>query len=330
MRSKSSLLSSLTIGLLFTAVTVAPSVALAQSDSYPSRTLTLVVPFAPGGASDVAGREMASRLSSSLGQPVVVDNRPGASGVTAANFVLNNRPDGYTLLLMNSAKVVLKAMNPAVRYEPVSDFATVSLFAKIPTVLVVPANKGIKDFESLKTQLKNSSETGWGSPGVGTAPHFAGSTLLSAMGSDTPHVAYKGSAPLHLDLLPGRLLFAIDSYTAIKPHIASGAVTPVAVIGHQRLEALPAVPTLTELGYQQFSKVLYDGWNSIDVHHQTPAPIVEKLNQEIGKILEAPDMKDKMRSLDMSMFSRHSSADAQAFANTSARELTPLASRLKP
>lgn len=315
--------------LLGAAATLLSPAANAQTEQYPTRPVTLVVPFAPGGASDVAGREMASQLSSALGQPVVVENRPGASGVTAANYVLANRPDGHTLLLMNSAKVVLKTLNPAVRYDPVEDFSTVSLFAKIPTVLVVSSSKGIRDFETLKKQLKTDPNASWGSPGVGTAPHFAGATLMDALEANAPHVAYKGSAPMQLDLLPGRLLFAIDSYSAIKPHIASGAVVPVAVIGHQRLETLPSVPTLSELGVKEFSNVLYDGWNSIDVARQTPAPIVERLNQEISKILGSKEMQDRLRNLDMYLFEGQSSSEAQAFVVKSSTEQQPLAAKLK-
>lgn len=303
----------------------------ADEPSYPSRPITLVIPFAAGGgSSSLVGRDFAERLGKALGQPVIVEYRAGAGGMAGAAYVLSKPADGYTLLQMPSSKASIKAMNASVQVDPMRDFTTVSLYARIPTVLAVPGSSPIKDFAQLRKYLQeNQGKATWGSTGFGAAPHFSGSVLMRAMKVDAIHVAYKGSAPMLLDLLPGRVTFGIDSVVSFQPHIQSGAVRPIAVIGKQRIESLPNVPTLGELGFKEFNEVVYDGWNSIDVHAGTPAPIVQRLQREIAIILGDKAAQDKVLAMEMALFPPQTPDQTAQMVQAISNAVSPIAAQVK-
>lgn len=294
-------------------------IAQAQTEDYPSQPLTLVVPFAPGGSTDLVGRLVAEGLSESLGQPVAVDNRAGGGGITATVYTLNRPADGYTLLLSVSSKVSIRDLQPDVPYDPLQELTTLSPIASVPTVLVAPESLGLSSIEDLKEHIANSdSPVSWGSSGVGNAPHIATTILLEELGVEAQHIAYGGSAMLHPDLLEGRIAFTMDNAPAIMPHIESGGVTPLAVASHERLTELPDVPTLAELGYDLFGEYLFTGWNSVDIHADANPEIKELLSNAIGELLQDEAFIEEVERLGMITFGAHSLEEAEDFTQGNA------------
>lgn len=291
--------------------------AQAIAQDYPSGPVTLVVPFAAGGASDTVGRLVAESLSERLGQPVVVDNRPGAGGITATTYVLNREADGHTLMLSTSSKTVVGVLQPDITYDPLNDLTTLSPIASIPTILVVPTSFGVTDFEEFKEFVSQEGQRiVWGSPGTGNAPHISTETMLSELGAEATQIAYASSSAMHPDLIEGRLHFTIDSLSAIKPHLTSGAVTPIAVIGHSRLKGFPDIPTLGELGLDAFNDTLFDGWNSIDVSAEVDPSIAATLNEHLADILQDTEFQERLAQLDMVAFEPMDIQKAAEFVNT--------------
>ncbi|WP_353147501.1 tripartite tricarboxylate transporter substrate-binding protein [Pollutimonas bauzanensis] len=303
--------------------------AHATAVEYPTRPITLVLPATAGGSTDIAGRLIAEGLSKELGQPVVAENKAGAGGIVASSYVLDKPADGYTLLLAISSKTVMKALQEKPLYDALKDFRTVSLIAQVPTVLVAPASLGVKNFADLKNYVRDHpGQVMWAIPGIGTAPHLTGYVLTRAMGADVTEVQYRGSAPMHIDVIAGRVNVTTDSYISLQPHIDSGAVVPLAVIGHTRLQQLPNVPTLTELGYADFSETLFDGWNAIDVRAGTPEPIIQRLNEALGKFIADPAVKQRIESMGLVLFDPQTSGEAQKFVEETSAKLEPLARSL--
>ncbi len=274
-----------------------PTPASAQSTGdYPARPLRIVVPFAPGGATDVLARMIGQKLTESWGQQVVVENRPGAGGNIGAEAGARAAPDGYTLTL---AAAGFMAVNPSIYaklpYDSVKDFAPVSLLVKAPLLLVanstLPANN-LK--ELIEFARANPGKLNIGNGGTGTAQHLGGEFFTSAAGITAVHIPYKGSAPATNDLLAGVFHVQFDNMVTLIPHVKSGRLRPLAVSSQKRVAILPDVPTIAESGLPGFET---GTWYGVVAPAATPAPIVDKLNREINRILTLPDVAEKLNNM---------------------------------
>jgi tripartite-type tricarboxylate transporter receptor subunit TctC len=265
------------------------SLARAQAD-YPNRPVTLVVTVPPGGAADFVARLIGNKLSEAVGQSVVISNRAGAGGTTAAVQVSKTDPDGYTLLLNT---IATHGIGPHIYanlgYDPVKDFAPVILIAKLPLILAVNADVPAKSVNELVALAKaRPNELSFSSAGTGGAPHLAGELFKSLTGTELLHVPYRGSGPAVIDLIAGRITMMFDATPSLLPNITAGKLRPLAAASPQRHRLLPDVPSFAELGYPRMDIAL---WYGIVTRGGTGAPIVQRLNAELAKILEMPDVR---------------------------------------
>ena len=270
---------------------ISSGAALAE---YPEKSIRLVVPFATGGTSEIVARSIASGLSTSLGQSVYVDNKPGGAGNIAMEEVKRANPDGYTLML---GHVGTLAVNPALfgkklPYDPNKDFAPVTLVAKVPNVIAVSEkspNKTLADF--VADAKKNPGKINYGSAGNGSAGHLAMEYFSSEAGIDLVHVPYKGSGPMLTDLIGGQIQATFNGLPSLMGQIKGGTLRPLAVGSADRSRVLPNVPTLSESGYKGFET---SQWYGIIVPAGTPQPIIDKLQREIAKSLKSKEDSKKM------------------------------------
>ena len=268
----------------------APAV-FAQGD-YPNRPIRLVVTVPPGGAADFIARLVGGRLSESLGQPVLVENRGGAGGTIAADAVAKAAPDGYTLL-QNS--ITTHGVGPhlysKLPYDPVKDFAAVSGLALLPLVMAVNADVPAKNVQEL-LNLSKTSSLNFASSGNGGAPHMAAELFKSVTGAALTHVPYKGSGPAVADLVGGRVQIMFDAPPSLIAHIRSGKLRVLAAASEQRNRLLPDAPTFAELGHPKVSVSL---WYGLLAPAGTPAAIIGKLNAEVTKILQSADVRERLQ-----------------------------------
>ncbi|WP_439686599.1 Tripartite-type tricarboxylate transporter, extracytoplasmic receptor component TctC [Cupriavidus oxalaticus] len=275
---------------------MATAPAMAQAPAWPERPLRLVVPFAAGGATDLLGRLLAVGLGEKLGQPVVVENKPGASTVVGATQVAKAAPDGYTLLLAASTTLTL---NPAIRqhlgYDPIKSFTPLGLVADMSLVLVANPDAKIGSVKDLVTQARaNPDKFSYGSFGTGSSVHFGGEMLKSATGIRMVHVPFNGSAPSLTALTGGQVQVAVDTVVASLPLIKGGKIRPVAVLSPQRLPALPQVPTVAESGYPGFQM---GTWFALLAPAGLPAPVQQKLEKALAEVANAPATHARMVEL---------------------------------
>jgi tripartite-type tricarboxylate transporter receptor subunit TctC len=273
---------------------VAALLAAASPDtaaqSFPSRPLHLVVPYAPGGVMDYSGRLLAKTLGDALGQQVVVDNRPGAGGVIGTETVVRAAPDGYTLLIMDPAIAVNPSLLKSVPYDVLKDLQTIAMVGSSPLVLVVPASSPTQDLGGLIARAKTSLvPLTFGSAGIGTTPHMAGELLRLAAGIPLTHVAYKGMGPAVTDLIAGQVDMAFASITAALPFIQDGKLRGLATTGSRRSSALPALPTVAEAGLAGFE---VDLWTALFGPANLPQPVLDRLNQAVRDALAVPALVD--------------------------------------
>jgi len=257
----------------------------AFAQSYPSQTIRLVVPFAPGGTSEIVARAVAAELTNSLGVSVIVDNRAGGAGTIAMQEVARAAPDGYTLIL---GHVGTLAVNPYAMerqpYDVNKDFVPIALLAKVPNIFVVNAEVPAKDFrEFVALAKKDPGKLNYGSAGNGSAGHLAFEYLKYATGIDVVHVPYRGTGPQLQDLLGGRLDAASAGTPALMPHIKSGKLRAIAVGTPERIPALPDVPTVAEMGHPGFET---SQWYGIIGPAKLPKDVIDKLSVEINKALK--------------------------------------------
>ncbi len=280
------------------AVAVASLAALtfsARAETYPSRPIRLVVPFPPGGPTDVLARIVASRLAERLGQPVVVDNKPGASGMVGADAVAKAAPDGHTLLANASIHVINPSLYPKPAYDAIADFAAVSNLADVPLVLAVNPKVAAKSVRELVALAKAAKPTlAFASAGNATSQHLSGEAFKVAAGIDMLHVPYKGSAPALTDLIGGQVQVMFDSLPSSMPFVKSGAVRPLAVTTARRASALPDVPTVAEAGYPGFSM---STWYVVWAPAATPSAVVQRLSSEIAAIVRLPEVRSQFEKL---------------------------------
>ncbi len=277
---------------LFAALLLVATTALAQGD-YPNRPLRLVVTVPPGGAADFIARLVGSKLSEALAQPVVVENKAGASGTIAADAVAKAAPDGYTLL-QNS--ITTHGIGPhlfsQLPYDPVKDFAPVSGLALLPLIMAVNAELPVRDVNQLIAYAKTHS-VNFASSGNGGAPHMAAELFKSVTGAPLVHVPYKGSGPAVADLVGGRVQIMFDAAPSLIAHVRSGKLRVLAAASSERNRLLPDVPTFAEVGLPGVNVSL---WYGLLAPAGTPRPMIETLNRAIGQILEAPDVGARLHA----------------------------------
>jgi tripartite-type tricarboxylate transporter receptor subunit TctC len=278
--------------LLVVAALVWTNAADAQP-AYPTRQIQLVVTVPPGGAADFVARTVGAKLADALGQPVIIVNRGGAGGTTAAASVAKSDPDGYTLLLNTIATHGIGPhLYANLPYDPAKDFAPVILVAKFPLIMTVTASLPARSVADVVALAKaRPGELAFASAGTGGAPHLAGELFKRVAGVDLLHVPYRGSGPAAVDLIAGRVAIMIDAAPPLLPFILSGQVRPLAAASRERHRLLPDVPTFAELGYDHMEISL---WYGIVAPAATPAAVVQRLNGELVKILAMADIRKSL------------------------------------
>lgn len=263
----------------------APSLARAQA--FPTRPLRLVVPFPPAGTTDIAGRIMAERLSARIGQPVIVENRAGATGNLGADMVARSEPDGYTLLMctISTASINYSLWGSRMTVKP-EDLAAVGLVIRVPNVVFVTANSPYRTVSDLVAGAKaNPGKLNYGSSGSGGSPHMTMEMFKLRSGTDMTHVPFRGAGPMLVEIVAGRLDAACDNMPSCIGHIRDGRLRALAVTSNVRSAALPDVPTLAEAGIRDFEAT---AWFGVQAPSRTPRPIIEKLGAEIDTITRDP------------------------------------------
>ena len=270
--------------------------AAAHAQQYPARTIRIVVGFPPGGGTDIVTRLVAQKLTEAWKQQVIVDNRPGATGMIGANVVAKAPPDGYTLLTGHvNSNAIAPWMVRKPLYDPLTDFAAIAYIGYAPNVLVVHPSTPARNVKELIALARaHPGELTFASPGVGSTNHLAGEMFKRATGINLTHVPYKGSAPAIVDILAGNVVMNFDTLSSVVTYIQSGRMRPLAVTTAERDVQLPNVPTLREIGLKEYD---VRNWYSIMGPAATPRDIVTKLNAEVNRILQLPDIRSRLDEL---------------------------------
>ena len=293
--------------------------ALAQADAYPSKPITVVVGYPPGGSTDLTGRTVAEQLSKKLGVPVVVENVGGAGGTIGAQKVANAAPDGYTLLVgANNEVAISRLVSPAVKYT-LNDFTPVGLIASQPMVLVASQKSGVKNIEEfLKVAKANPGKFSYGSSGVGTALHLAGEMVKEQGGVFMTHIPYRGVAPLTNDLLGNNIEFGVYVLSSGLPHIKSGRVVALGTTEKKRSAVTPDIPALAENKLLKNTDI--GSWFALMGPAKLPEPVLAKLRAALADSLQAPELRKKLEdsgstiaplNVDMPKFLREETAKYQ-------------------
>ena len=265
----------------------------AHAQTYPTRPIRIVVPFPPGGSTDLLARRIAEALAKSMGQAVVVENRPGAGGTTGADAVAKAAPDGHTLLLgVTGSNAISASLNPKLPYNPVSDFAPITQVVTAPLVLVVNASSGIRSVRDYVAAARANPLT-YASPGNGTSMHLTGEMFALAAEVKLTHVPYKGSAAALNDTLGGTVQSMFGDFLVVLPQVRAGKLLPLGVSSARRHPLLPEVPTIAEAGagIGTLATLEAASWQGLFAPAGTPRDIVARLNSEVVKALDSPDIR---------------------------------------
>ncbi len=264
----------------------------AMAQAWPSKPISLIVPFPAGGPTNVLARALAEKLTASLGQTVIVESKPGAGATLGADYVAKAKPDGYTLLVGAVHHTIASSVYKKLPYDFQKDLAPITTIALVPNVLVVNANTPAKNLAELVALLKAKPGTyNYGSNGNGTAQHLIGTQFENMTGTDFSHIPYKGSGPLATDLLGGQITMSFDTVTPVLQHIKAGKLRPLAVTTAKRSSALPDVPTLDEAGLKGFN---IGTWFGVLAPAATPKDILARLNTEMVKVIQSPEFRKRM------------------------------------
>ena len=303
---------------------LALSVTPAMAQSYPNKPIRLVVPFTPGGVTDTSGRLIAEQLSKRLGQQVVVDNKPGASGNIGTQMVASAEPDGYTLLLgFDGTLVINPHVFPKVSFDTAKDFAPIGKIGDAVLILVAYPGAPIKTLKDVinlsKTQTGGLS---YGTSGTGGTPHIAGELLKERTGANLVHIPYKGGGQAMTDVLGGNIPLVYTAIAGAIQHIKNGKLHPVAVSSAQRSSSLPDVPTFIESGLTDFD---INSWVALLAPAKTPKAIVDKLNAELNAVLSDPAVRERLNGMGITA----TPGSADKFAQEMQRDLTRYGSVVK-
>lgn len=268
----------------------------ALGQAYPTRPVTIVVPFAAGGAMDTTARLMAEQLSAKLGQPVLVDNRTGAGGAIGTQFVQNAQPDGHTVLFTNQGpNVIREILYPDIKYKTTTDFQAISTLSVSPLILVVSKDSSIQSLASL-VQLgkQESSKLKYGSSGVGSPANIAAESLNVSTGTRFAHIPYAGASKIVAALLGNEVQMAFLAPSDAMPHVHAGTLRAIGVTSDKRYFFAPDVPTLKESGIKD---VDFNMWYGLMVPRATPQPVVQKLNTAVTQILQQPEVRERLHKI---------------------------------
>jgi len=280
----------LALALALTGLSSAPR---AQPADYPNRPVRLIVPFAPGGGVDIVARLAAPKLSETWRQPVVVENKAGAVGALASEYVAHQPADGYTILIgVAGSHAIAQYLNPQLPYDPFRDFAGVTALAYSPLICLVAPDGPFQTMKDLVDYAK-TKPVPFGSPGAGSQPQLIGEMFNLAYGTQFQHVAYRGVAPAMQDLLGGHIPMVMGEMGSAKPLVASGRLRALAVTGSKRNSSVPDVPTFTEAGYPNFE---VNSWFALFVPTATPKPIVDKIATDVTAAVRSPDVSARLTS----------------------------------
>lgn len=265
---------------------------IAQAQNYPAKPVRLVVPFPPGGGTDIIARTLGDRMAADLGQPVIIDNRPGAGTMIGDDNVAKSAPDGYSLLIATFAHAVNPSLQAKVPFNTEKDFAPVALVGRSPNVLVVNPSKPFKSVADVLAFAKaNPGKLTFGSFGNGTSAHLAGELFKNLAKVDMVHVPYKGSAPALTDLLGGQIDMMFTTVASVAQYIKSNRLRPLALTSAQRSAAYPGLPTIAEAGVPGYAA---ESWYGIYVPAGTPAPIINRLNQSVHAAVRTEAFKSRI------------------------------------
>jgi len=265
------------------------------AQDYPSRPVRIVVGFSPGSTTDILARTVGQKMSEAWGQPVLVDNRPSSGGIAASSAVASAAPDGYTLLVVSAGHAVTAAMFTRLPYDTLKDFAGVSRIANVPSILVVSPALGVKSVKDLVALARSKpGQLNFSSPGVGSANHLAGELLKTLAGINAVHVPYKGIPEAMTAVVSGSVQFNFSPVVNILPLSRDGKLLPLAASTGKRSAVLPDLPTVAEAGVPGY---VFDPWFGLLAPAKTPKPLLGKLSGEIARIVELPDVKERLRAL---------------------------------
>jgi tripartite-type tricarboxylate transporter receptor subunit TctC len=278
------------IGVTFCFATAFAPATPARSDDYPSRPVRLVISYQPGGIVDFAGRVLAQQLGQILNQPFVVENRPGAGGIVGVESVAHATPDGYDLVLIDPSIVTNPVLHKTMPFDVFKDLAPVSLIGSSPDVLVVAPQLQINSFAKLVAYGKtNPGKLDFASPGIGTTGHLAGEMFRQRLGIDATHIPYKGSGPVFVDLMSGKVQMLFSSIAAALPFTSKGSIVPLATTGRVRSPIYPDLPTVEEENLPGF---VADTWLCLFAPAGTPESVIAVLNGAVAKAVEADTLKE--------------------------------------
>ena len=296
--------------------------APAFAQSYPDRAIKLIVPYLAGGATDVGARVVAERMSKGLGQPIVIDNRPGAGVIVGTNAVAKADPDGYTLLITTLAHPINITLQKKLPYDSIADFEPVALMGIINFILVVHPSSPVTDLASLVKYLKdNPDKANYGSAGTGSPMHLGPELFKSLTGVQANHVPYRGEAAALNDMIGGRLTFMLSGTPTVAPHIQSGAVRALATPSPKRSSLVPEVPTTTEAGmaqWQTYSCIM------MLAPKGTPRAVVERLNREANAAMASDEVKDRLAKLGIDAVESSTPESTARFIRDEAEKWAPV------
>jgi len=280
---------------LLAAVSTAVS-CFAQAQPWPSKPIRYIVPFAPGGTTDILGRMVASGMSASLGQPVVVENKPGQAGSIGAAELARAAPDGYTIGGGTiSSHAINATLYPKLPYDPLKDFAPITMLATLPNMLIVHPSVKAENVRELIALLKaNPNKYSFGSAGNGTSQHISGELFKIMSGTDMQHIPYKGSGPMIPDLIAGTIQLSFENITTAYPQVKGGKLKALAVTSAKRSFVAPDVPTMAEAGLPGYD---ISSWQAMYAPAGTPREIVTRVHAETVKVLRAPENQKKLQEL---------------------------------
>ena len=296
--------------------TMAGIISTSHAQTFPVKPLRIISPFPPGGGNDTLARTIAPKLTESLRQNVLVDNRPGANTIVGSEILVRSAPDGYTMILLPNVLAINPSLYPKLPYHPVKDFAPISLVGTSPMVLALHPSVPAKDVKGLIALARTrSGQLAYGSSGSGSVGHMAGALFELIAGVKMQHIPYKGTAIMVTDVISGQISLTFGSALGVLPHVRSGRMRAIAVTGEKRSPAVPELPTVAEAGVPGYSIVL---WYGLMAPGATPAELVNRLNAEVTKALSDADIRTRLAT-----------QGVDAAASTPAAFATLIASDLK-